>query len=192
MADNYLEKKMEEHRRGVQPRPKHYSYTGQTPGKLTISFTRQPVFIIYDGAELTQCAVESFAAAGCPVAFTGTNRNSGKELAQRTGSRFCPSESLDFSEIVRHFNLFSEAKGAVAVVVCDEIYHDIARRLITHAAYSAYLVLICDKDRDIEKLNHIEGINTLSIRKGADLKAVKSLLPLLLTDCGPLLDGHLL
>lgn len=88
MADNYLEKKMEEHARGVVKRVTALTVKGTV--RLPIPSRR----IFIDVADV--CAapysqiVRAFAEAGCRVAFCGSDNTAGNRAAQALGARFLP------------------------------------------------------------------------------------------------------
>lgn len=87
MADNYLEKKMEEHRNGARP---VFRAQKKKP---------RAVFITDGLSPQGRATLRSFAAEGdCRIAFAGTDYREGNILAQATGSRFyclTPRLSLD-------------------------------------------------------------------------------------------------
>lgn len=96
MADNYLENKMEEHRRG-QTRPSAKSAVRRagvlSPG-LHLTFPPMWAAIIADTAAEAQPYVSTLRNAGISVALCC--RNGGKEasvLAQRLGARLYPDSS---------------------------------------------------------------------------------------------------
>jgi len=86
MADNYLEKRMEDYRRG---RTQSQRTVGPRAGRLTMPYPRQCVLV--DGADTPagRAAVETFVAAGCTVVFTAAGDNAaGQRLAQALGGRY--------------------------------------------------------------------------------------------------------
>ncbi len=95
MADNYLEKRMEDYRRG--PRAKAPSRAaGPRAGRLVMPYPHQ--YVLVDGADTDagRAAVEAFIAAGCTVAFTtGGDDTSGRLLAQAIGGRYYPGSAAD-------------------------------------------------------------------------------------------------
>lgn len=93
MADNYLEKKMEEHRRAAVAKSatRRIAPTGERAG--TISFKIDPLrVLVTDGMSGHSAAVISrLREAGCKVAFAGTDDKGGRALAQKSGARFYPA-----------------------------------------------------------------------------------------------------
>lgn len=92
MADNYLEKKMEEHRSRTGVTPRRHSPTGLKPGTAAFSFGRRSI-IVYGVAEspaLAAAVVRALGDTGSRVAFLSTDLAGGQRLAQSTGTRHYP------------------------------------------------------------------------------------------------------
>ena len=95
MADNYLEKKMEEHRRGVTS---HYrprlTPSGSRAGILSLPFPPRRVLVSLDNnarnvglAETIRDAlVKKLVQTGSRVAFTHSDRVTGNRMAQAMGA----------------------------------------------------------------------------------------------------------
>lgn len=92
MADNYLEKKMEEHQRGgAVSRPvRRLSPSGAPQGTVCLKIDALRVFVSDCGSEFGAAIVRRLRQAACRVAFTAPDQNKGRELAQSTGSRYYP------------------------------------------------------------------------------------------------------
>ena len=96
MADNYLEKKMEEHRAGGRPayRPK-LTPRGTRPGEYLVKFHPCPVMV--EGNEASSAELSAIlgelAGAGFKVDFTFPNPVAGARLAQMSGARYLPPEA---------------------------------------------------------------------------------------------------
>lgn len=92
MADNYLEKKMEEHRAGKAGAPYRPKITprGNRPGELLISFTPCNIFIrdIFSPA-MTDIA-KALVGAGFKVSFSLNDPHKGSRLAATLGCRYLP------------------------------------------------------------------------------------------------------
>jgi hypothetical protein len=94
MADNYLERKMEEHRNGGAPGYRHrLTATGARPGTVTFPFpVRRIVVAMTDSVAgndyartLRNALVKMLAATGCKVAFTETDATERNRIAQSLG-----------------------------------------------------------------------------------------------------------
>ena len=83
MADNYLEKKMEEYRSGVLSRPyaRRVSLTGSRPG--TVSFKIDPLRVLVTDAsdDVGRAVVTRLREAGCRVAFACADDKAGRALS---------------------------------------------------------------------------------------------------------------
>ena len=90
MADNYLEKKMEEHRNGCRA-------IFRTGKKKT-----RAVFISDGLSPEGRQTIRTLSAGGdCRIAFAGTDYREGSLLAQATGSRFyCLSSRLTLDQAI--------------------------------------------------------------------------------------------
>lgn len=92
MADNYLENKMEEHRRGADiTYRRRLSPTGGRPGEVCLKIAPLRVLVTDGGTEAGAAIVRRLRSAGCRVAFAASDGRAGTRLAQESGSRFCPS-----------------------------------------------------------------------------------------------------
>ena len=98
MADNYLERKMDEYRSGKRAgAPRRLTPTGQKAGTVTLPIERLEVFVTSPDIAL----IAAFANTGCRVSFCGEDRREGMRIAERTGARFYPypaDEALRLSE----------------------------------------------------------------------------------------------
>lgn len=96
MADNYLENKMEEHRRGITPKyHARLTPTGRRPGSVTYNLGVRRVFVTAGASAIGRAIVREFANAGCRVAFCDSDLKGGMTTAQATGSRFTPCDVAD-------------------------------------------------------------------------------------------------
>lgn len=88
MADNYLEKRMDDYARGRMSAPVRRA--GARPGWLSVRCPSLTVMVVdadrHGGADV----VETFVQAGCKVMFTAADAKAGATLAQKTGGRFYP------------------------------------------------------------------------------------------------------
>ena len=99
MADNYLERKMEEHRRGGAPgyRPR-VTPTGVRAGSVVFPFPVRRMLVVLDVTAndphltttpllgLRDALVKALAATGCKVAFTESDMMARNRLAQACGA----------------------------------------------------------------------------------------------------------
>lgn len=118
MADNYLEKKMEEHLRGASlHRQKRLSPSGNRPGKLTVDFLPRRVYITGGAAGIGAATVKAFCDAGCKVAFCDIDTKTGTTTAQRSGAQFHPLDVTDTNALEASLRRVQEQWGAIDVMV---------------------------------------------------------------------------
>lgn len=93
MADNYLEKRMEDYARGRMSAPSRRA--GARPGWLSVRCPSLVALVVdadrHGGAEV----VETFVQAGSKVMFTASDAKVGAALAQKVGGRFYPCPVAD-------------------------------------------------------------------------------------------------
>ncbi|MCM1066499.1 MAG: hypothetical protein NC418_02875 [Muribaculaceae bacterium] len=91
MADNYLEKKMEEHRRGASL-PARHTPTFIPAGAVCFRLGEMRVLVVRLDADPAagSAIVRAFRRAACKVAFVWDDRTCGSRLAQESGSRHYP------------------------------------------------------------------------------------------------------
>lgn len=71
MADNYLEKKMEEHRNGTPRRPRRLTPTGHKPGFATLPYNIKTAFIASDSVDaILESVARAIRETGCRVAIS--------------------------------------------------------------------------------------------------------------------------
>lgn len=98
MADNYLEKKMEEYRAGQGNARKVKSQrpvAGVKPGTINVEFPPRRVFVTGGASGIGRAVVEAFRKADCRVAFCDIGSKAGNRTAQMTGTRFYPVDVTD-------------------------------------------------------------------------------------------------
>lgn len=97
MADNYIEKKMEDLRSGAAIRHTSRrsaigpSAAGTVPGDLTLHFPEMRIFVAGNATTpLGEAIVIAMREVGCKVAFSGADADRGKAMAQELGAQFHP------------------------------------------------------------------------------------------------------
>ena len=93
MADNYLEKKMEEHRRGNSAGnyTRRLTPNGAKAGHVLMPFPPRRVLVIAEDVpsdDIAMGVVRALCTTGCRVAFTGNDFSEGQKAAQSTGGQF--------------------------------------------------------------------------------------------------------
>lgn len=112
MADNYIERKMEEYRSGkLSASTKRLTPTGQRPGIVTFPIPRLKIFVPAIDAEL----VSAFANTGCRVSFCGSDRRAGMTIAERTGAKFFPFEPVRALELSDGIDILAKRESPTKV-----------------------------------------------------------------------------
>lgn len=119
MADNYLERKMEEHGRPAPRRCNADARLAMAYGCEALCHLR--VFIVSEDYDMVDATVRVFRAAGCRTAFTavGDARRHGTALAQRCGARCYPCVRGDAQTYSRAVADLRYHWGGVDVIVAD-------------------------------------------------------------------------
>ncbi len=119
MADNYLEKKMEEHRQSQRRVSPYRSPSGNKPNTAIMPCALRGAFII--GGESLSEALKACAAAlrstSCRTAFCCTDRKSGNTMSQSLGLQYYPVDNCDDETVNSTIKKAQEAFGAIDVVV---------------------------------------------------------------------------
>lgn len=93
MADNYLERRMEEHRASrLVPRSTNKPAPLKS-GRVIVDYPPQRVLITKGDSHVGQAVIKGFIAMKCPVSFTVTDSSKGPAIAQATGARYIPGNS---------------------------------------------------------------------------------------------------
>lgn len=118
MADNYLEKKMEEHLRGYKPtyRPKT-TPSGNRPGNVNFKFPPCRVFVTGGASGIGAAIVSAYRDAGCRVAFCDADNKKGASTAQRTGAQFHPVDVSDADALETCLARVIETWGDIDIIV---------------------------------------------------------------------------
>lgn len=113
MADNYLEKRMEEYRAGKLSRPvsHHVRSTPSSP------FEGLRVYITRGTTPIGQALIKAFRAKGCRVAFCDDNPRAGAAVAQATGSQFHPLDLNDPGAVERSMKTVVGRWGGIDVLI---------------------------------------------------------------------------
>lgn len=92
MADNYLERKMEEYRSGQLNKSSSSKRTpaGARKGMLSIKYLPRRVFITGGASGIGRAIVRAFRQVDCRVAFCDSDVKAGNRTAQECGARFYP------------------------------------------------------------------------------------------------------
>lgn len=117
MADNYLEHKMEDYRRGKITGGRAKTMRLSKPGMGGANLPPCRVFVTGGASGIGRAIVESFRAVGCRVAFCDNDVKAGTATAQATGSRFYPVDVTDVDALSGCMDNLFEVWGDIDVIV---------------------------------------------------------------------------
>lgn len=119
MADNYLEKQMEDYRAGkfaIKTRLKT-SAKLHRPGQLVVSYPQLRIFITGGASGIGESCVEAFRKIDAKVAFCDIDTKRGNETAQKFGARFYPLDARDAVKLNHAMNDAISAWGDIDVLI---------------------------------------------------------------------------
>ncbi len=125
MADNYLEKKMEEHRQGRQRIAMHKSPSGNKPHTALLPYSLRTAFVAgqqFLSPALVACA-KALRDTSCKVAISCSDKVFGSRTAQSSGLQYFPT-GININVL----DMVNAAYGSLDVIVTEEsgvLYFDI-------------------------------------------------------------------
>ncbi|MBR5332166.1 MAG: SDR family oxidoreductase [Muribaculaceae bacterium] len=118
MADNYLERKMEDYRSGKSATTKSHRASSTTkPGTINVKFPPRRVFVTGGASGIGRAIVEAFRKADCRVAFCDIDAKAGAATAQATGAQFHPVDVRDVDALEACLNRLFNTWGDIDVIV---------------------------------------------------------------------------
>lgn len=119
MADNYLERKMEDYRSGksVKLAHKKITPTGEKPGKISIDFPPRRVYVTGGAKGIGRAIVSAFCRAGCQVAFCDIDEKAGRQTAQAFGAQFHPLDVADSVALASSLSNVIDRWGGLDIVI---------------------------------------------------------------------------
>jgi len=129
MADNYIEKKMEEHRHGARPMFRR-SPSGNKPHSYAMPCNIRGAFVIGDKqlSDVMSACARMLRDTSCRVAFCCADHSFGTQTAQSHGLQFYRVDNCGEKTIDNAINLAAKAFGSIDVVLRqseDTIYANI-------------------------------------------------------------------
>ena len=119
MADNYLEKKMEELRSGRlgQSNPAARSVGGRRSGVLQVAFPPRRVLVAGGCNGVGAAIARSYLKTGCKVAVFDNDRETGDILAQKEGIRFYHIDLADAEAVENGFTNLLSAWRDIDIII---------------------------------------------------------------------------
>lgn len=141
MADNYLEKKMEEYRNGNNRRSTiRRTPSGAKPGTINVKFPSRRVFVTGGAKGIGRSIVEAFRQADCRVAFCDIDTKAGAATAQATGSQFHPIDVTNADALDACVQRIIDAWGDIDVIVNNVGIRDFCPLVNTEIAYFDHVI----------------------------------------------------
>lgn len=120
MADNYLERKFEEHFRQKDAKNKLLRRAADASARKGCMM-RIPeglrVFVTGGAAGIGRCIVKTFRAAGCKVAFCDIDERAGQATAEALGAQYHPVDVTDTAALEQSMQHVADTWGGIDVVV---------------------------------------------------------------------------
>lgn len=117
MADNYLEKRMDDYRRGAKTYRPKLTPTGHKVGEVTLRFTPKRILVTMPLSPITEAVIREFTAVGCKVAFFSEDKKEGNKMAQSTGSRCFPVRIQDTGRVSEAVDALVHDWGDIDILI---------------------------------------------------------------------------
>ncbi|MDE5789993.1 MAG: hypothetical protein K2H96_02025 [Muribaculaceae bacterium] len=132
MADNYLERKMEDLRRGT-PVSSRRTSSGPQKGYVRFPFPARKVMIAGLNGILALPVIREFSKPGCKVAFIHSDAGIGSRFAREEGVRFHHLSNDDSISLEKAFDETIKAWREVDIIVCPpSIAHVLSKKWERH------------------------------------------------------------
>ncbi len=105
MADNYLEKKMDDYRRGA--------VQSHRPRRSSPDKTAKSIYVINGCSPESEKEIVSLRKAGHRVAFSSIDLKAGRKLAQETGSQHHYIDARDSIKLQQSLDYVAEKWGKI-------------------------------------------------------------------------------
>lgn len=121
MADNYLEKRMDDYAKGrLSGRPSARRASG-------LKYPARTVLVVNAGCDKSRAVIKTLVDAGCKVAFTARDNKLGAAVAQQCGARFYP---MALGAAVADMATRGECPDAVVIMGNDDVETTAASRIV--------------------------------------------------------------
>lgn len=115
MADNYLEKRMDDYRNGRLTKKKHVSGSGNGTRRSPLAGKR---VLVTGGANgIGRAITATFRKEDCRVAIFDVDRKHGNEVAQQTGAKFYPCDLADSGQIAARMEQLFDDWGDLDIII---------------------------------------------------------------------------
>lgn len=190
MADNYLEKKMEEYRRGNSAGnyTRRMTPNGPKAGHILMTFPSRRVLVIAEDVpsyDIAMGIVRSLCTTGCRVAFTGNDFSEGQKAAQSTGGQFHKVPNGNLTALDNAMAYITEKWGSVEILIsCG------AENAFNHASASHFLDSGCVRIIVGENITPSSGAISVELLADTPVDAVTRLILYLALPDSAMLCGY--
>lgn len=128
MADNYLERRMEEYRNGTLAQSLRRS-VAMTRKRPKSRYEAMRVLVVCPGLNAdAEKLIRTFAARRCRISFVSDSRAAGSALAQSIGARFYPIDQISDEAMALTAEAAAKHYGSLdAIIYCGEEARDLRR-----------------------------------------------------------------
>lgn len=127
MADNYLENKMEEHRRGTYT-PSRSASSKARPGFVSVETGVQRILVTGYNEQVLATLARLFVGTGSRIGWMCPDIKRGREVAQQLGIVHLPFDDID-----KAIDAFSRSVGSMTMLV--ELDKDSLTAIYNHDTY---------------------------------------------------------
>ena len=126
MADNYLERRMEEYRNGTLAQSLRRS-VAMTRKRSKSRYEALRVLVVSPSLNAdAEKLIRTFAARRCRISFASDSRAAGNALAQSCGARFYPTDEMSDKAIANTAESAAKHYGRLdAIIYCGEEARDL-------------------------------------------------------------------
>lgn len=176
MADNYLEKRMEDYRRGVI-KPTSRRYHAALPSGKQIAAAPHNMLLCFNDMELCTALLNEFqGVAGLKAAFVADDMKYGGKLAQSTGALYVPVRSLGAEDTAKAVETVSARWGKVDLMITD------TPGCVANTEIGKYIFMHAGSDDDPSRFEGKKDVREVILPgDNADFRAAASAVLLMLT-----------
>lgn len=122
MADNYLEKRMEDYRKGDLAKSRNIPASAKRRNDCVagLRLAYATALVAISDHDIREAVVRQFAASGCRTAFICDDTRIGSSLAQSSGAMFCPAVDMSQDSVSRMAAVARGRWSELALLITDD------------------------------------------------------------------------
>lgn len=180
MADNYLERRMEDMKAGRLLTQVKSKSAVPRKGYLEFPFPPRRVLVAGGTCGLPLDIVRMFLKAGCKVAVLDTDKSAGDALAYKEGIRYCNIEEPTSESIISTFTNLLQAWRDVDIIMVAKFHDSVSGivnawtvhrdRFPVHFGYAGRLILLFDSPNSPRGFaTHVPNLSELLLHLSSQL-----------------------